>query len=114
MSKAAKARVDELTAQIHRSNEAYYLADAPLVSDAEWDRLFRELEELEREHPEYRHPESPTQRVGAAPLEAFQKISHRQPMLSISNSMDEEELRAFQDRVIKQLALKVGVDFLCE
>jgi DNA ligase (NAD+) len=114
MSKAAKARIDELTAQIHRYNEAYYRADAPLVTDAEWDRLFRELDGLEKEFPQYRHADSPTQRVGAAPLEAFQKISHRQPMLSISNSMDEAELRAFQDRVIKQLALKVGVDFLCE
>jgi DNA ligase (NAD+) len=115
MSKKAKARIDELSAQIHRLNEAYYRKDAPLATDAEWDRLFRELEELEKEYPRYRHPDSPTQRVGAAPLEAFEKISHRLPMLSISNSMNEEELKAFEERIRRQLALRADpIDYLCE
>lgn len=114
MAKGVKARIDELTVKIQQLNEAYFQKDAPLVSDAEWDRLFRELDQLERENPELRHADSPTQRVGATPLSAFEKIAHRQPMLSISNSMDEAELRAFHERVLKQLALREEVDYLCE
>ncbi len=113
-AKNPKARIDELTAKIIELNEAYYGKDEPLVSDADWDLLFRELEELERAHPELRHPDSPTQRVGAAPLAAFEKITHRQPMLSIANSMNEAELLAFHGRVLKQLAITGGVDYFCE
>jgi DNA ligase (NAD+) len=112
--KTAKARIDELTARIHKLNEAYYRKDAPLVSDAEWDGLFRELEGLERQFPEHRHPDSPTLRVGASPLESFEKITHRQPMLSIANTMSEAELKAFNERVLKQLGVEGVVDYLCE
>jgi DNA ligase (NAD+) len=106
--------MDELVETISQLNEAYYQMDQPLVPDAEWDKLFRELEELERQHPEYRRPDSPTQRVGAAPLESFEKIAHRLPMLSIGNSMNEQELRAFDERVKKQLGRSGTVDYHCE
>jgi DNA ligase (NAD+) len=110
----AEARIEELIQLIDSYNEAYYLKDKPLVSDAEWDVSFRELEQLEREHPELLKPYSPTQRVGAVPRSAFEKISHRVPMLSIANSMNEEELNAFDERVKKQLGRGGTVDYQCE
>lgn len=110
-----KTRIDELTAKVQALNDAYHRQDAPLVADSEYDQLFRELEKLEAEHPAFRHADSPTGRIGAEPLAAFEKISHRAPMLSISNSMDEAELVAFQERIVKQLALKhEDIDYLCE
>ena len=108
-----KARLEELTDRIHELNHAYYIKDDPLASDAEYDTLLRELEALEAKHPEWRRPDSPTQRVGAPPLSAFEKVSHRVPMLSISNSMNEEEMQGFHERILKQLGVK-SVDYLCE
>lgn len=104
----------ELVEKLNRYNEAYHQKDQPLVSDAEYDALYRELERLEAEHPEQRLDSSPTMRVGAAPLAAFEKVGHRQPMLSIANSMNEEELRAFDERVHKQLGREGTIDYLCE
>lgn len=103
MAKRPKARIDELVLELHRLNEAYHQKDQPLVSDAEYDALFRELERLEAEHPDLKRSDSPTLRVGAAPLAAFEKITHRQPMLSIANSINEQELNAFDERVKKGL-----------
>lgn len=111
---SALRRMAELVERIHEANEAYYLKDSPILSDAEWDALFRELEELEAAHPTLRRPDSPTQRVGAAPLSAFEKISHRVPMLSIANSMDAQELAAFDERVKKQLGRSEDIDYQCE
>lgn len=108
-----RARLEELTDRIHELNAAYYLKDDPLVSDAEYDILHRELEALEAAHPEWRRPDSPTQRVGAPPLSAFEKVAHRVPMLSIGNSMDEPELVAFHERAAKGLG-KTEIDYLCE
>lgn len=113
--KDVKARMAELCETLHRLNEAYHAKDAPLASDAEYDALFRELEQLEQKYPEWRTPDSPTHRIGAAPLESFAKITHRLPMLSISNSMNEEELRAFDERTRELLG--VGgeeIEYLCE
>jgi DNA ligase (NAD+) len=115
MSKAPeKSRLIELTETLNRLNEAYHGKDAPLVSDAEYDALFRELEALERAHPSWRQPNSPTQRVGAAPLPAFTKITHLVPMLSIANTTNLEELSAFDERVHKQLNISAPVEYLCE
>jgi DNA ligase (NAD+) len=108
-----RARLEELTDRIHELNAAYYLKDEPLVTDAEYDTLYRELEALEAKHPEWRRPDSPTQRVGAPPLSAFEKISHRVPMLSILNSMNEAEMVAFHERASKELG-KSSIDYLCE
>ncbi|HJS46520.1 MAG TPA: NAD-dependent DNA ligase LigA [Gemmatimonadales bacterium] len=91
-------RAAELREQIDGANRAYYLEDAPLLSDAEFDRLFRELQALEEAHPALRTPDSPTQRIGAPPSEAFAKHPHRRPMFSLANAFADEELAAWEDR----------------
>ncbi|HSM09016.1 MAG TPA: NAD-dependent DNA ligase LigA [Gemmatimonadota bacterium] len=97
--KAARDRVEALRAQIHRHDRAYYLEDHPVVSDAEYDRLFAELRELEEAHPDLVTPDSPTQRVGGEPLEKFETVEHEAPMLSLDSSQDEEALRRFDERI---------------
>jgi len=115
MSEKLKERIQELTVRINRYNDAYHKEDKPLVSDKEYDDLFRELEGLEKKYPQYRLGDSPTQRVGAEPLSHFEKSAHRKPMLSISNSMDEKELGAFDQKVKKQLGIsEVAIDYYCE
>lgn len=115
MSEKIKERIYELTTLINRLNDAYHKEDSPLVSDKEYDLKFRELEELEKKHPQYRREDSPTQRVGAEPVSHFEKSTHRKPMLSISNSMDVEELHAFDQRVKKQLGIAdQAIDYYCE
>lgn len=109
-----KARLNELVERLHELNDAYYLKDDPLVSDAEYDVLLRELEALEAKHPDWKRADSPTQRVGATPLSAFEKITHRVPMLSIANSMNQEELTGFDERVRKILNEPPPIDYLVE
>ena len=92
--------------EIEGHNDLYYVKDAPRITDAEYDRLFRELVELETAHPELATPDSPTQRVGAAPLPEFAEVRHRVPMLSLGNAFEEEAVRAFDRRVREAL----GVD----
>jgi DNA ligase (NAD+) len=96
--KAPAARAAELRRLIDRANYAYYVLDRPEMSDAEYDRLFRELQELEATYPELRTPDSPTQRVGAEPAAAFRKHRHLVPMLSLANAFSEAELAAWEDR----------------
>ena len=91
---------------LERHNRLYYVEDAPQITDAEYDALFRELQALEAAHPELRSADSPTQRVGGAPLAEFGEVRHRTPMLSIANAFHEEEVRAFDKRV----AQAVGAD----
>jgi DNA ligase (NAD+) len=92
------ARADELRSQIERANHSYYVLDAPEISDAEYDRLFRELQALETAHPELLTPDSPTQRVGAPPASALAKYRHRRPMLSLANAFSDQELEAWEQR----------------
>jgi len=96
--KAARARATELRAVIDRANHQYYIDDAPELSDAEYDRLFRELQALELEHPELADPDSPTQRIGADPAVSLRKHTHRRPMLSLANAFDEAEVAAWEER----------------
>jgi DNA ligase (NAD+) len=91
-------RVEELRALLDRANYAYYVLDAPEISDAEYDRMFRELQALEVAHPELVTPDSPTQRVGAAPAAALAKHTHLRPMLSLANAFSDAELVAWEDR----------------
>jgi DNA ligase (NAD+) len=98
-SGALQERVARLREQLELHNHRYYVLDEPLISDAEYDALFRELQQLETEHPELVSAESPTQRVGAAPLPEFAAVSHRQPMLSLNNAFGDEEVEAFDRRV---------------
>jgi DNA ligase (NAD+) len=102
---AARARRDELVPVIRRANELYYQSDAPELSDAEYDQLMRELISIETAFPALRTPDSPTQRVGAAPTGTFGEVVHRRPMLSLGNVFSEEELRAFDARVRRGLGL---------
>ena len=95
---AAAERAAALRQQIERANYAYYVLDAPEISDAEYDRLFRELQALEADHPHLRSPDSPTQRVGAEVASALAKYTHRRPMLSLANAFSDEELTAWEER----------------
>ena len=104
MSRGSPAsRVEELRRKIRYHNDRYYRDDAPEISDAEYDSLFRELARLEEAHPELADPESPTQRVGAEPVEAFGVVVRQSPMLSLQNAFGEEELREFDARIRRHL-----------
>ncbi len=96
--KGLAARAAELRRLLERANHAYYVLDKPIMSDAEYDRLFRELQELEAAHPELRTPDSPTHRIGAEPSEKFRKHRHLVPMLSLANAFSEAELVEWEDR----------------
>jgi DNA ligase (NAD+) len=103
---AATSRHAELAAAVDRANELYHVQDAPEISDAEYDQLFRELVALETAHPELTTADSPTQRVGGTPTgETFDEVRHQRPMLSLSNAFSHEELRAFDARVRRGLGL---------
>ena len=95
----AKQRADELRRTINKYSYEYYTLDEPSVPDAEYDRLMQELIAIEEEHPDLRTPDSPTQRVGGAVLEAFQKVTHGTPMLSLGNAFNDDDLRDFDRRV---------------
>ncbi len=110
MDKQAADRVEELRQQINHHNYRYYALDQPVVSDAEYDKLMRELSDLEEAHPELVTPDSPTQRVGAAPATAFESYTHRVPMLSLSNAFGEDELLAFDKRVKRLLGMDEDAD----
>src|SRR5277367_4337463 len=101
MSSVIEARVIELRALIRFHEERYYIHNDPEVSDEEFDKLLHELERLEAEHPELVTPDSPTQRVAGRPTDGFVTVDHLIPMLSLDNAYNEEELRAFDDRVRK-------------
>jgi len=112
-----KSRVKELRILLEYHNRRYYQLDAPEISDAEYDLLFRELVALEERYPELVTAESPTQRVGGAPVSRFQAVTHRLPMLSLENATNDEEIRAKLDaRIRKELGLGEGssVAYMCE
>jgi len=88
-----QARIEALRRQIDRYNYHYYVLDDPLVPDSEFDRLVRQLQQLESQYPELITPDSPTQRVGGEPLSAFSEVIHSRPMLSLDNAFSDEELR---------------------
>ena len=117
---ASAERAAWLRAEIDRHNHAYYVLDNPVVSDADYDRLMRELQDLEHSHPDLVTASSPTQRVGAAPLAAFGSVTHSVPMLSLGNAFDDDEVRAFDKRVSDTLRaagrLQPGeqVEYFCE
>ena len=111
--KPVRDRVEWLRREIERHNRLYYTLDRPEISDAEYDRMFRELVELEQRHKSLANSDSPTQRVGAEPLAEFAEVKHRTPMLSLSNAFDEEEVRAFDRRVCEALGRDV-VDYAVE
>ena len=95
------ARADELRRELERASYEYYVLDRPTVSDAQYDKLYRELVELEEAHPTLRTPDSPTQRVGAEPASQLAKHTHLVPMLSLSNSFNDEELADWEERIVR-------------
>src|SRR5690349_4782584 len=99
----AKALHARLIEEIRRHDHAYYVLAQPTISDQEYDRLYRQLADLEKQFPELATPDSPTQRVGGQPLKAFKPVQHRQPMLSLDNTYSQEELREFVSRVQRLL-----------
>jgi DNA ligase (NAD+) len=115
----AKKRIAELAEEIREHDYRYYALDKPTISDAQYDRLFRELQSLEEAHPDLRPPDSPTLRIGHGMRTAFKKIEHLQPMLSLDSLMDEAEVREFDARVHRGLGLEqdlfaAGVRYMAE
>jgi DNA ligase (NAD+) len=108
-----KERIEKLRAEINHHNYQYYVLDSPEVSDAEYDGLMRELQKLEEEYPRFLTPDSPTQRVGAAPVEAFGVVEHPLPLLSLANAFSRDELAAWYQRVSKLLGGE-KFDLVCE
>ncbi len=117
-TKHPEARAEELRDLLNDANYRYYVLDDPTLSDTDYDRLLRELQELEKTHPKLRTPDSPTQRVGHAPASELVKVTRKNPMLSLENVMNEEEFREFDRRTVKALeavgALKGDVEYVCE
>jgi DNA ligase (NAD+) len=110
---STRRRVEKLRAEINEHNYRYHVLDAPVISDAEYDRLLRDLRAIEDAHPELVTPDSPTQRVGAPPSAAFAPVRHRTPMLSLTNAFTEQELEAWDRRVRATLG-DARVRYVCE
>ncbi|MBI4336936.1 MAG: NAD-dependent DNA ligase LigA [Chloroflexi bacterium] len=108
-----KERAEKLRQEVNYHNYRYYVLDSPVISDAEYDRLMRELQQLEAAHPELVTPDSPTQRVGAPPAAGFAEVVHPAPMLSLANAFDREEFLAWYERVTRLLE-RAPFDMTCE
>lgn len=109
-----RKKVEKLREEIEYHNYRYYVLDQPEISDAQYDQMMRELEKIEEAYPELQSPNSPTQRVGAPPLEAFEIVRHTLPMLSLSNAFDENEARDFDKRIKKFLGTTADIDYVVE
>jgi DNA ligase (NAD+) len=110
----ARQEIADLRRQIEEHNHRYYVLDDPLISDAEYDQLFRRLLELERDYPDLAAPDSPTQKVGAAPLDKFSTVQHTLPMLSLNNAKDAEELHEFEERIQRFLKHTGPIEYAVE
>src|SRR5262245_15675231 len=109
----ARKRIEELAGELREHDYRYHVLDQPTISDAQYDRLFRELKALEEEYPEFRTPDSPTQRVGSALRTAFKRVPHVAPMLSLDSLMEADEVRKFDERVRRTLEID-RVDYVVE
>ncbi len=112
-ARPGQERLAQLRSQIRHHDYLYYIKDHPEISDGEYDRLFRELTDLERAYPELVTPDSPTQRVGAAPREELGKVRHEHPMLSLDSLVDPDEVRAFDQRMKRELS-RDQIDYTVE
>jgi len=113
LSRGIEKTVESLRERIRHHEHLYYVLDQPEISDAEFDKLMQQLKDLEAEHPELIRSDSPTQRVGGKPREGFVKVPHTSPMLSLDNTYNEEDLRAWERRV-HELTGQSGVYYVCE
>lgn len=111
---AIKKEVEHLREQIEKHNYYYYVLDNPLITDAEYDDLFRRLVELEKKYPEFASPESPTHKVGAPPLEKFATVRHTVPMLSLNNANDREEMKEFTERTQRFIRSPEAIEYAVE
>lgn len=109
-----RKRAEELRQEINYHNYRYYVLDDPVISDAQYDKLLRELQQIESEHPELITPDSPTRRVGAAPLSEFGEVHHKVPMTSMDNAFDDVEAREWDQRVRKSLETEGNVAYTAE
>ena len=109
-----KDSISELRKQINNHNYQYYILDNPIISDYEYDNLMRELQDLEKKYPDLITQDSPTQRVGASPLDAFDSVDHSIPMLSLENAMNSEELFQYYERTKRGLQTDLDIDFIAE
>ncbi|MFQ6057462.1 MAG: NAD-dependent DNA ligase LigA [Anaerolineae bacterium] len=114
MSEDIVKRIAKLREEINYHNYRYYVLDSPVISDAEYDALMRELQELEAAHPELITPDSPTQRVGGQPLDKFEKVRHPEPVLSLDNAFDADEVRAWRKRIGRLLPHGIRLDYVAE
>jgi DNA ligase (NAD+) len=108
-----KQEIDKLREEIRRHEQLYYVKDAPVITDSEYDKLYRKLQDLELQNPELITPDSPTQRVGGSPLKGFKTITHKVPLLSLGNAFSFDELDAFDKRVRDGIKAE-KVDYVCE
>lgn len=104
-----RQRMRQLQAQIEEANYRYYVLDDPMLPDADWDRLLRELQDLEHRHPEFADPNSPTQRVGNRPASGFREVTHSVPMLSLANAFTDDEIEDFAGRIAKETGEHIPV-----
>jgi len=107
-------QMQKLREQLNRYNYQYYVQDNPTVPDAEYDRLFRELQQLEHDHPDLITADSPTQRVGGAPLTEFEPVTHEMRMLSLGNAFNEQEMHDFERRIKERLKNDAAIEYACE
>src|ERR1700733_12967368 len=114
MTNSTQQKIHKLVSELKHHSYLYYTLAKPEISDQEFDRLLRELQALEKEHPELMTPDSPTQRVGGEPIEGFVTVEHAVPMMSIDNTYDEAEVRAFDARVHKALGDGAKVSYVLE
>ncbi len=114
MARAIKQKIEKLREDIEQYNYAYHVLDEPVIPDAEYDALFRTLQQLESDHPHLITESSPTQRVGATPSDTFLPAEHAEPMLSLGNVFDAEELEAFEVRIRDRLGDDTGIEYTAE
>src|SRR3972149_1074975 len=108
-----KKEIEKLVKELNEHNYRYYVLDAPVISDEEYDRMFRRLKELEEQY-RYVLPDSPTQRVGAPPLDKYEKVRHTEPMLSLDNAFSHDEVREFDQRVKRFLKSDEEIEYTVE
>lgn len=113
-NKAVEKKILTLRKQLDDHNYQYYVLDQPLISDAEYDHLFKELQSLEETYPEYQSPDSPTMRVGGQPLKAFSQVVHDKPMLSLDNAFTEADIVNFDQRIHDRLDMHETLKYCCE
>ncbi len=108
MSESKRKKIENLREEIRKHDYLYYVKASPIISDAEYDSLYRRLKELEEKHPEYDSPSSPTKRIGDRPLDTFRTVNHRQPMLSLENAFSRKDVERWNESIDKKISLKDG------